>query len=48
MFELAWDEKGMVFNLDNVPDDMLKLIVQWRNERVQEENAKMPPMPHMR
>jgi len=40
MFTLAWDDKGMVFNLENVPDDMLKKIVEWRNERVQEDNER--------
>jgi len=40
MFQLAWDEKGMVFNLENVPDDILKRLVEWRNERVQEENER--------
>jgi hypothetical protein len=41
MFQLAWDEKGMVFNLENIPDDMLKRIVEWRNERVKQENEKL-------
>lgn len=40
MFQLAWDEKGMVFNLENVPDDMLKKIVEWRNERIDAENER--------
>lgn len=40
MFTLAWDDKGMVFNLENVPDDMLKKVVEWRNERVREENEQ--------
>lgn len=40
MFQLAWDEKGMVFNLENVPDDILKKLVDWRNERVNEENER--------
>ncbi len=40
MFQLAWDEKGMVFNLENVPDDILKKLVEWRNERVNEENDR--------
>jgi hypothetical protein len=40
MFQLAWDEKGMVFNLENVPDEILKLLVYWRNEKIQEENER--------
>ena len=40
MFQLAWDEKGMVFNLEQVPDDILKKLVVWRNERVAEENER--------
>jgi hypothetical protein len=37
---LAWDGKGMVFNLENVPDDILKLLVGWRNQRVEQEEAE--------
>ena len=45
MFQLAWDEKGMVFDLARVPDDILKLIVHWRNKRVREEADKFKPLP---
>lgn len=41
IFDLAWDDKGMIVNLDELPDDILQLFLRWRNERVEEENAKV-------
>lgn len=40
MFELAWDNHGLTLQLDNVPDQILNLILQWRNEKVEAENSK--------
>jgi len=37
---LAWDNHGLNLNLNDVPDDMLQLIAQWRNEKVEAENAQ--------
>lgn len=42
MFHLAWDGKGCVIDLTKVPDDMLKLFVRWRNEKVTEEAENQP------
>jgi hypothetical protein len=40
IFNMAWgsDSKGLTINLAEVPDDILKLMVDWRNDRVEEEN----------
>jgi hypothetical protein len=42
MFQLAWDNKGYIVDLTKVPDDMLKMFVQWRNEKVAEEAENQP------
>jgi hypothetical protein len=43
MFVLAWDGKGFSLNLERLRDADLELLMQWRNERVEEENSKAPP-----
>jgi len=43
LFELAWDNHGLTLNLNDIPDDMLQLIAYWRNDKVEQENAKMRP-----
>jgi hypothetical protein len=40
LFDLAWDNHGLTLDLAKVPDSMLKLMLEWRNERVEAENAK--------
>ena len=40
MFDLAWDNHGLTLQLDTVPDDMLRLIARWRNEKVEIENQQ--------
>ena len=37
MFQLAWDAKGFIIDLERVPDEMLKLFVDWREEKIAEE-----------
>jgi hypothetical protein len=40
MFTLAWDDnKGFKINLERLNDRELELVLQWRNERVKEENS---------
>lgn len=41
LFELAWDNHGLTLALNSVPDDMLRLITEWRNEKVEIENAQI-------
>ncbi len=41
MFELAWGsggEKGLVLILNDIPDDVLREMIGWRNEKVEQEN----------
>lgn len=38
MFDLAWDGKGLILDLDKVPDHILNLMVNWRNAKVEAEN----------
>jgi hypothetical protein len=41
MFLLAWEEnKGFHIDLHRLSDSDLELMLEWRNERVEEENAK--------
>jgi hypothetical protein len=41
MFVLAWDEnKGFSIDLLRLSDNDLEMLLQWRNERVEQENAK--------
>ena len=42
IFDMAWgsESKGLVINLAEVPDDILKLMIDWRNDRVEEENEQ--------
>jgi hypothetical protein len=43
IFLLCWDEsKGFCVDLTRVPDRFLNKFLQWRNEKVEDENAKMP------
>jgi hypothetical protein len=35
---LAWDGKGLVLDLTQVPDEILEDLIQWRNEKVDREN----------
>ena len=37
LFNLAWDNHGLTLQLNDVPDQMLELIAQWRNEKVDSE-----------
>ncbi len=41
LFELAWDGKGLVLDLHRVPTDILKLMILWRNEKVERENEQV-------
>lgn len=41
MFNLAWDNHGLTMVLNDVPDDIIKQMIQWRNEAVEAENAKI-------
>lgn len=45
MFVLAWDGKGFSLNLERLSDAQLDTLLEWRNEKVEEENAKLPPTP---
>jgi len=38
LFDLAWDNHGLILNLNEIPDDMLQLMARWRNDKVEEEN----------
>ncbi len=44
LFELAWDDHGLTLVLNDIPDDILYQMANWRNEKVEMENAKMPKM----
>ncbi len=44
LFELAWDNHGLTLVLNDIPDDLLHLIVAWREEKVEIENAKAAKM----
>jgi hypothetical protein len=37
---LAWDGKGLVLDLGQVPDEILDEMVKWRNEKVERENEE--------
>lgn len=41
---MAWDGKGLVTDLNNLPDYVLDLFTEWRNERVTEENESLPKL----
>jgi len=43
LFEMAWssEDKNLTINLAEVPDAILTQMIQWRNDRVEEENSKM-------
>ena len=41
LFDLAWDNHGLTLDISRVPDPILQLFVQWRNERVEAENSKI-------
>lgn len=45
LFELAWDNHGLTLDLTHIPDDILRQIVDWRNEKVEAENSKLPKVP---
>lgn len=45
MFDLAWHGKGMVVNLENLPDWALKMFVDMANEAIEEENDRAPNLP---
>jgi len=41
LFELAWGsggEKGLVLVINDLPDDVLREMIVWRNEKVEQEN----------
>jgi len=41
MFDLAWNSEGrLTFNLSDVPDRYLDLVVEWANERIEAENEQ--------
>jgi len=39
LFDLAWDNHGLTLQLNDIPDSILQLILQWRNEKVEAENS---------
>lgn len=40
MFDLAWNaRRGLVLNLEYVPDHILDLMVGWANELIEQQNA---------
>lgn len=41
LFNLAWDNHGLTLVLNDVPDAILKQMVQWRNEAVEAEKAAL-------
>lgn len=43
IFNLCWDGKGFTVDLTKLPDDVLDLFSEWRDERVAEENAAANP-----
>lgn len=40
IFNLAWDGKGFIVDLRKLPDDVLDMFFDMRNERVKEENER--------
>lgn len=40
MFDLAWNSKGLIVNLKDVPDRILTLMVEWANERIEREQSE--------
>jgi len=44
MFELAWDDHGLTLALNDLPDEILNRIAEWRNEKVEAENQRTPKM----
>ena len=40
LFELAWDNHGLHLVLNDIPDDILREMAQWRNAKVEQENAQ--------
>jgi len=42
IFNLAWDGRGLTVDLTNVPDQIMAKFVEWRAEKIEEENATLP------
>jgi hypothetical protein len=42
LFDMAWDGKGFIIDLTRVPDDILRLMIAWREERIDEEKGLLP------
>ena len=41
LFELAWDNHGLVLNLNTIPNWVLPKLIEWRNHKVEEENERL-------
>lgn len=39
MYHLAADQRGLTLDITNVPDAILKKIIDWRNELVEQERV---------
>jgi hypothetical protein len=48
LFEMAWDGKGLTLELSQVPDDILRMMIHWRNEKVEAENEETRKLKHTR
>ena len=42
LFELAWgsEGKGLTINLAEVPESILNMLLEWRNDKVRDENSR--------
>jgi len=41
MFDLAWNGKGLILNLREVPDQFLEQMVGWANEKIEAQNDQL-------
>lgn len=45
MFDLAWNGRGLILTLNNLPDHIIEMMIGWANEKIEAQNREIPGTP---